>query len=190
MILVAKIDPGIVTAYLARCLEVLQPGLDLPTLDFFATRLLDVVEILTGEDGGKYAEGVKDLLQRLSSNNVMDRPRILEAVVENVLVYIRACKLYPILWLTLPLRVGLTASHDFRLSCSTALLTYLVDSVTDTNPSFLVICSALAIEQIGITSVSPNELLDAFCTTLQTSPRKYIIVFSVLSICDEVIKQR
>ncbi|EAU91314.2 hypothetical protein CC1G_07349 [Coprinopsis cinerea okayama7 len=149
--LIAKIDQGIIAAYLSKCLEHLRPGLDLPTLNVLAIRLLDVVEVLTGDDGEKYAQGLKDLLDRLSSNGIMDRPRVLEGVVENVLLYIRA------------------SNHTFRVSCATTLLTYLIDSADDVGPTFLIICSALTMETIGATAVSPVELLQAFSSSLKTS---------------------
>ncbi|TFK25535.1 ARM repeat-containing protein [Coprinopsis marcescibilis] len=149
--LVAKIDSAIITTYLTGAIETLRPGLDLPRLNLFATRLLDVVEIITADDGEKYAEGVKDLLQRMSADGIMDRPRVLDAVVEKVLIYIR------------------TSGNTFRESCSTAFLTYLVDSGTQIGPTFIIICSALAVEQIGSTSIAPGKLLQAFCATLPNS---------------------
>lgn len=89
--LVAKIDPEIITVYLARCLDSLKGGLEIAMLNSFAVRLLDVVEVITADDGEKYGQGVKDLLSRLSADGIMDRPRVLEGVVERVLLHIREC---------------------------------------------------------------------------------------------------
>ncbi|KAH6914184.1 armadillo-type protein [Coprinopsis sp. MPI-PUGE-AT-0042] len=149
--LVAKIDPAIITAYLSRCLESLKGGLEIPILNSFAVRLLDVVEVITADDGEKYGQGVKDLLIRLSADGIMDRPRVLEGVVERVLLHTRE------------------SSHSFCAACATTLLACLVDLVTDTSPTLLIICSALTVECIGSTSVSPGELLNAFCSVLEVS---------------------
>ena len=99
----AKIDPVIVTAYLSRCFEGLKGGFEITTLNAFAVRLLDVVEVITADDGEKYGQGVRDLLSRLSADGIMDRPRVLESVVERVLLHIRACTYFLMLTLTTPI---------------------------------------------------------------------------------------
>jgi hypothetical protein len=79
-----------VEAYLTRALDGVGANSDLATLNVFASRMLDAIAVLSSEDGSRYAQGIKEVLGRM--DEALDRPRVLQGAVENVLIHIRACK--------------------------------------------------------------------------------------------------
>jgi len=168
LMLLARIDPAIVETYLSRVLDGVSPGLDLPTLSVYAPRMLDVIAILSAEDGERYAQGTKQVLRRL--DEVMDRPRVVESAVEKALVHIRACMpfhLLPALHHADTISVG----SEFSVACTTTLLAYLVETTVDAGPTLLVISAALVVEYISSIPIPPPELLKAFAATLAKTTR-------------------
>ncbi|KAF5325623.1 hypothetical protein D9611_000102 [Ephemerocybe angulata] len=170
--LLAKIDTAILATYLNRIMDGLGPGLDIATLNAWASLMLETVAVLSSEDGESFAQGVKEILKRLGE--VLDRPRVLQSAVEKILLQIRA------------------STSDFSSSCVTALLTYLVESGGPLlpGPTFLVIASALSVEYVGSVSVAPEEILKVFCASLKTSTpvvqdALLVAILRLVAECDE-----
>ncbi|KAF6760075.1 hypothetical protein DFP72DRAFT_94829 [Ephemerocybe angulata] len=170
--LLAKIDTAILATYLNRIMDGLGPGLDIATLNAWASLMLETVAVLSSEDGESFAQGVKEILKRLGE--VLDRPRVLQSAVEKILLHIRA------------------STSDFSSSCVTALLTYLVESGGPLlpGPTFLVIASALSVEYVGSVSVAPEEILKVFCASLKTSTpvvqdALLVAILRLVAECDE-----
>jgi hypothetical protein len=100
--LLARIDPAILSTYLTHILSSLPASsssqspatpMDLATLNVLAVKLFDIIELLTTEEGDRYAQGVKEVLGRLDeAQGTPGKKKVLQGAVEKVLVHVRECE--------------------------------------------------------------------------------------------------
>lgn len=101
--LLARIDPAILSTYITHILSSLPTSsssqspatpVDLATLNVLAVKLFDIIELLTTEEGDRYAQGVKEVLGRLdeAQGTPGKKKKVLQGAVEKVLVHIRECE--------------------------------------------------------------------------------------------------
>ncbi|TEB37502.1 ARM repeat-containing protein [Coprinellus micaceus] len=190
--LLARIDPAILSTYLTHILSSLPASsssqspatpMDLATLNVLAVKLFDIIELLTTEEGDRYAQGVKEVLGRLDeAQGTPGKKKVLQGAVEKVLVHVRE------------------SMSDFRISCATTLLTYITESLQSAagptpenvppsfGPTFLVIAAALAVEYVNSVAVSPKETVKALCRSLKGSSPivQDALLISILRLAAEI----
>jgi len=155
------VDSSIVELYFSQRLE----GLDRSAESYEdeVLSLLQVIEILAGEDAELYARSIRDVLSPHTTAEpaVPDAQRnsqVLERAVENVLSSLR------------------DGETTFGESVATTLLTPLAEAEADTSfsPTMMVVLTALACEYAGHVPVSPIELLRGLGKRLMSYPRQFI----------------
>lgn len=82
--------------------QLLQTGPLPSSHDFEETtrRLLEINDVICEGHGELYAQHLKNILHALEEEGPLDRRRVLEEVVETVLVRVRTCETLPILLLS------------------------------------------------------------------------------------------
>lgn len=83
-----RVDPSIVSAYFAQAIQAIPSTLTVKERNERITRLLEVIEIQSVEDGESYARQLKELFLAVDDDAIPERQPVLEVVVEKVLLYI------------------------------------------------------------------------------------------------------
>jgi len=83
-----RVDAGIVGSYFSQSIQSIPSTLSIKEKNEHAIRLLDTLEIQSGEDGELYAGQLKDILAAVEQVPSPERQPILENVVEKVLLYV------------------------------------------------------------------------------------------------------
>jgi len=141
-----QVDINILESYFSRLLDSQSLAIDGDAQAEYVLRLLQVVEILAGEDGELYSLYLKKILQSLDGKG-RETLRPHHEVVERILVYIR------------------NAKSAFRIACTTVLLTLIAEQ-GDIGSTFVVISAALVCEYIHVISLAPSSLLRGFASLL------------------------
>ncbi|KAF5385880.1 hypothetical protein D9615_002371 [Tricholomella constricta] len=166
-----RVDLGIVVAYYSQAIEHIPSGLSINDVNAYALRLIEIVEIQSGEDGELYAHELKELLVRLEKASP-DR-LVLETVVEMVLNHFR------------------NATGDFRIGFPTTILTSVVESDSKLPQTMMVIVAALATEQCGKLSIPPLHILQGLAfhlpsCILSVKDACLLAMLRVAVECDEI----
>lgn len=96
-----KIDANIIESYYTQSLETIPLTLSIKAKDEYATRLLEVVQVQSGEDGESYARQAKTLIGLVENSSSSQTLRgkhpisVLEGAVEMILMYLRTCESRP-----------------------------------------------------------------------------------------------
>ncbi len=158
--ILTDVDPSIVQLYFSQRLE----GLDRSAESYEdeVLSLLEVIEILAGEDAELYARSVRDVLSpprpagapEPAEPDAQRDSQVLERAVENVLSSLR------------------DGETTFGENVATTLLTPLAEVEADISfsPTLMVVLTALACEYAGRVPVSPLELLRGLGRRLMSYP--------------------
>ena len=156
--ILTDVDSSIVELYFSQRLEGLDRSVESYEDEVLA--LLQVIEILAGEDAELYARSIRDVLSphataEPAGPDVQRDSQVLERAVENVLSSLR------------------DGETTFGENVATTLLTPLVEAEADTSfsPTMMVVLTALACEYAGHVPVSPIELLRGLGKRLMSYPR-------------------
>ncbi|KAF9467306.1 armadillo-type protein [Collybia nuda] len=158
LLILNRVDLNIVGSFYSQTIQSLPTELSTKDKNEYAIRLLEVLEVQSGEDGETYARQAKALLECLEVVPPMDYP-ILEVAVERILLYIRE------------------AGASFRVGCATTLLTITVEPESHLGQTMMVIVSALACELCSQVAISPPSILKGL------SDRLSLLVPSVQDAC-------
>jgi AP-4 complex subunit epsilon-1 len=79
-----RVEPGIVSTYYTRAIQNIPPALTVKGKDEYVARLLEVIDVVCGEDGENYARQLKSLLEVAE-----DGKTVLESLTESVLSRIK-----------------------------------------------------------------------------------------------------
>ncbi|PCH37830.1 ARM repeat-containing protein [Wolfiporia cocos MD-104 SS10] len=139
-----RVDGSITEGYYSRMLQG-NVAPEVVDVDELSRRMLEVIETVCNGNGELYAQHVKNMLQTLEGDAGKGKRRVLQAAVEDILVYIR------------------NASDSFKSSCVGALFTNIIETERQISPTFIVILAALAAEYLSISAVPPIVLLRGFC---------------------------
>ncbi|RPD66372.1 ARM repeat-containing protein [Lentinus tigrinus ALCF2SS1-7] len=134
------VDQSIVQGYYARALQ----G-DLPVsahgTDDNLPRLLEILDIMCGDDGEAYAHQLKNALKVAEGDSPLNRRMVLQEAVEEMLTRIHA------------------ADSTWRSGCIGVLFTSVIDKDSEVGPTLMVILTALCCEYLELSPISPIELL-------------------------------
>lgn len=145
--LLSRIDSNIVASYYSQALQNIPSTLSVVGKNNYTVRMLELLEIKSGEDGELYAQELTNLLVQLESVPPADAS-VLESAVERVLVCLRNARI------------------DFRIQCATTLLTFALESELHLPQTLMVIITALAAEYCGKLSISPLDMLQGLAMRL------------------------
>jgi AP-4 complex subunit epsilon-1 len=81
-----RVDANIVESYYLQSLKGIPPGLSLKDRNEHVTRLLEVTEVISGEDGEAFAKQLKDVFHVVESDATKTNQSVLESAVEMVLM--------------------------------------------------------------------------------------------------------
>jgi AP-4 complex subunit epsilon-1 len=160
-----RVDPNIVESYYSQSLKAIPPGLSLKDRNEYVTRLLEAIEIMSGQDGEVYAKQLKNLFKVVEDDTLQASPPVLESAVELVLKDTRHSMS--------SLSVSRVLSVDsipvgslFRATCAASLITSIVELEVQFGPTFMVITSALSSEYCGQVSIPPVNILRGLAVRL------------------------
>nr|GAT57748.1 predicted protein [Mycena chlorophos] len=146
--ILGKIDAGIINSYYLQSLQTIPVDLNLNALGEYTTRLLEVIETQTQEDGELYARHTIDLFTQIEARSPRYAECVMESVVELLLVQSR------------------TAVPDFRLACVSTLVATLANADVFLGQTMVVILTALATEFVREVAVPPVDVLRGISTRL------------------------
>ncbi|OJT09138.1 AP-4 complex subunit epsilon [Trametes pubescens] len=136
-----RVDQSIVESYYARALQGQLSDEPLP-------RLLEIADIISGDDGEAYAHQLKSILRAIEGNVPLNKRPVLQDAVEELLIRIH------------------TGDGSWRSGCIGVLFTTLVDHDAEAGPTLMVILTALMCEYLELSPISPVELLRGLATRL------------------------
>ena len=146
-------------------LESQSSAVDVDAQTEYAMRLVQVLEVLSVDDGELYARYLKQVLGGLEGM-AQDSRHVFREVVEKVLVYIRQGELTKYSCLCIQEMMPVIAQATFRIGCSTALLTSVTEPEIKLGSTSMVIIAALTCEYSNVTSIPPPALLRGFADRL------------------------
>ncbi|KAJ7072535.1 armadillo-type protein [Mycena amicta] len=146
--ILSNVDPNVINSYYLQSLRTLPVDLHLNGFSEYATRLLEVVETQTQDDGELYARHVVDLFAQIEARSPRYAECVMESVVELVLVHLR------------------NAATIFQMGCVSTLVATLGDLDMFLGQTMMVIVTALATEYSGKLAVPPVDVLRGLSTRL------------------------
>lgn len=90
-----KVDQTIIVTHYAQVLSVSSSAQLTGARNEVIRRLLEIVDILSVEDGEKYAREIKHLLKHLEDTSTAEGRPILDSGVDMIITHIRSCKWLP-----------------------------------------------------------------------------------------------
>ncbi|KAI0819517.1 ARM repeat-containing protein [Trametes gibbosa] len=165
------VDQTIVESYYARLLQGQLPAEH--GSEELLTRLLEIVEIATGDDGESYAQQFKKVLQAIEGDSPLNQRPVLQEAVEELLTHIH------------------TGPSAWRSGCIGVLFATLVDRDTEAGPTLMVILTALLCEYLPLSPISPVKLLRGISARLSLHAASIqdaclIAMLRISVACDEV----
>ncbi|KAI0707595.1 ARM repeat-containing protein [Earliella scabrosa] len=135
------VDQGIVESYYARALQGDLPATPTQGTDDNLPRLLEILDIICGDNGEAYAHQLRHVLKTAEGDGPLNKRIVLQEAVEEMLVRIHA------------------ADAGWRSACIGVLFTAIIDKDSEVGPSLMVILTALFCEYLELSPISPVELL-------------------------------
>ncbi|KAF9647646.1 ARM repeat-containing protein [Thelephora ganbajun] len=165
-----KVEPDIVVTYFSRMVESVSSAVTMGMKAEYSLRMLQVAEVLSGEDSESYAQYLMRVLKTIEGEDTGGN--VIQEVVEYALTYVR------------------TASFS-AVNGVTVLLTALTEENVVMGPTFLLIAAALACEYSKSVAISPESLLWGLSARLSvcTTSVKEVCVLAMLRLsneCEEV----
>ncbi|KAI0929134.1 hypothetical protein AcW1_006156 [Taiwanofungus camphoratus] len=142
------VDHGIVETYYSQLLRGDSASASLQGSEDASKRLLEVTEVICGEDGEMYAQHVKNMLHTVEGAGPLDKRPVLQEAVEEVLRRVQ------------------NGSTTFRSGCIGVSFAHVVEPDIQIGPTLMVIVSALVTEYLHMAPMSPDNLLHGLSTRL------------------------
>ena len=89
-----RVDQTIVESYYARTLQGDLPSLSSRGSEDNLTRLLEMLDIICGDDGEAYAQQLKTVLRAKEGDDSLSKRTVLPQAVEEMLVHMHAGRFY------------------------------------------------------------------------------------------------
>ncbi|KAJ8474319.1 hypothetical protein ONZ51_g7305 [Trametes cubensis] len=156
-----RVDSSIVESYYARALQGELPLTSELGSDESLSRLLEVVEIICGEDGESYAHQLKNVLKAMEGDGPLNKRPVLQDAVGETLSRMHS------------------GDSTWRGGCIGVLFATLTDPDSEIGPTLMVILTALLCEYLQLSPVSPLDILRGLDACLVTMLR-------ISSECDEI----
>ncbi|KAF9445900.1 ARM repeat-containing protein [Macrolepiota fuliginosa MF-IS2] len=146
--ILGQVDQTILNAYYTQAISITtRIALPLRELNERTKRLLEVLAVISGDNGEVYAIQTKDLLSRIEAHIAGNG--ILDSAIEGVLLHIRL------------------KDPSFQISCVATMLTILCDTDAELGSTMVIVLVALATEYSRLVSLSPTNLLSGICHRLK-----------------------
>ncbi|KAI0723998.1 ARM repeat-containing protein [Cerioporus squamosus] len=136
-----RVDQNIVEAYYARALQGELPSSSVNGTQDNLPRLLEILDIICGDDGEAYAHQLKNALKAAEGEGHLDRRVVLQEAVEEMLTRIHS------------------ADSAWRCGCIGVLFASVIDKDSEVGPTLMVILTALFCDYLELSPISPTELL-------------------------------
>ncbi|GBE82098.1 hypothetical protein SCP_0404770 [Sparassis crispa] len=136
-----RVDRGIVEAYYTQLLRGDSQTRIMQDPEEHSRRLLEIIQVICGEDGELYIQHIKSLLPVLEGSTPLNKRRVLQEAVEDVLVHVRS------------------ANANFQSSCIGVLFANITEPDLEIGPTLMVILTALISEYLYMSPISPVNLL-------------------------------
>ena len=153
-----RVDSSIVESYYARALQGELPLTPELGSDESLSRLLEVVEIICGEDGESYAHQLKNVLKAMEGDGPLNKRPVLQDAVGETLSRMHSGRL-PEQYRTYMLTHDFIGDSTWRGGCIGALFATLTDPECEIGPTLMVILTALLCEYLQLSPVSPLDIL-------------------------------
>ncbi|KAM6502418.1 Armadillo-type fold [Amanita muscaria] len=148
------VDPNILDTVYARLLQALSHETNIKKRDEYITRLLEVVNTKTADNGELYAQMVMELLS--SSDGALDMTPISEAAIEKILSHLHS---------------PLIAGPAFQVNCAAALIASVAEEQLKLGPTVMVVISALVTQHSKYIPISLSAMLSGLASRLPGTPR-------------------
>ncbi|KAI0748602.1 ARM repeat-containing protein [Daedaleopsis nitida] len=142
------VDQAIVESYYARAIQGDLPSTSTQGSDDNLPRLLEILDVLCGDDGEAYAHQLKTVLKHAEGDGPVNRRPVLQEAVEEMLMRIH------------------TADSTWRSTCIGVMFTSVIDAESELGPTLMVILAALFCEYVELSPISPAELLRGLSTRI------------------------
>ncbi|KAI0672983.1 ARM repeat-containing protein [Trametes maxima] len=143
-----RVDQAIVESYYARALQGQLPT----TLEYgseeLLPRLLEILDIITDDDGESYAHHFKTILENIEGSEPLNNRPVFQAAVEEMLGRMH------------------TETSSWRSGCLGVLFAAVVDQDREISPTFMVVLAALLCEYLALSPISPIEILKGLARRL------------------------
>ncbi|TBU35735.1 ARM repeat-containing protein [Dichomitus squalens] len=171
-----RVDQNIVESYYARALQGDLPSSSVHGTEDHLPRLLEIVDIICGDDGEAYAIQLKNVLNAAEGDGPLNKRPVLQEAVEEMLARIH------------------TADSIWRSACIGVLFSSVADKENEVGPTLMVILTALFCEYLELSPLSPVELLCGVADRVTSySPSIQdaclITMLRISAACDEIPSQ-
>lgn len=173
--LLGQVDEGILSAYYSRAISVTtRIALPLKELNTRMKRLLEILEVTSGQHGELYAGQIKQLLSQVEPHVAGNG--ILDSAIEGILLHVRL------------------ADPSFQVACAATMLAILCDKDVVIGPTMTIILATLATEYSRLVSFPPVELLSGICHRLTRNPPIVqepclLAMLRIAADCEEIPKE-
>ena len=140
--------------YFSRMLESASSAVTIDLKAEYALRVLQVAEVLSGEDSESYAQYLMRVLKTIEGEDTGGK--VIREVVDYALTYIRTGAFSVVVERT---RLPVTLASFSAVDGVTVLLTTLTEENVAMGPTLLLITAALACEYSRSVAISPESLL-------------------------------
>ncbi|KAI0362383.1 ARM repeat-containing protein [Trametes cingulata] len=168
-----RVDQAIVESYYARALQGELSPISSDGSEELLPRLLEILDIVSGDDGEAYAHQLKNVLKAVEGESPLNKRPVLQEAVEEILVRTHS------------------GDSSWRSGCLGVLFASLVDKDTEVGATLMVIVTALLCEYLELSPISPVEVLRALAGRLSSysvaiQDACLITMLRVSVACDEV----
>ncbi|KAI0372895.1 ARM repeat-containing protein [Pilatotrama ljubarskyi] len=145
-----RVDQAIVESYYARALQGELPTISEHGSEELLPRLLEILDITSGNDGESYAHQLKDVLKAIEGEGPLDKRPVLQEAVQEMLLRIHS------------------GDSSWRSGCLGVLFASLVDKDAEVGPTLMVIVTALLCEYLELSPISPDGILRSLASRLSS----------------------
>ncbi|KAI8989666.1 ARM repeat-containing protein [Trametes punicea] len=168
-----RVDQTIVESYYARALQGELPISSQQGSDEFLPRLLEILDVIAGDDGEAYAHQLKIVLKAVEGDGPLNKRPVLQEAVGEVLNRMHS------------------GDSSWRSGCIGVLFTTLVDQNSEVGPTLITILTALLCEILGLSPISPVEILRGLSVRLSSysvavQDACLVAMLHISGACDEV----
>ncbi|KAI0780693.1 ARM repeat-containing protein [Trametes elegans] len=136
-----NVDQTIVEGYYTRALQGELPIVAAHGFDELVLRLLELLDIMCGDDGEVYAHQLKVVLRSCEGDGPVNKRPVLQEAVEEVLIRMHS------------------RGSSWRSGCIGVLFTSVIEEECEFGPTLMVILTALLCEYLELSPTSPVEIL-------------------------------
>ncbi|KAI0333484.1 ARM repeat-containing protein, partial [Cubamyces sp. BRFM 1775] len=136
-----RVDSNIVESYYARALQGELPLTSELGFDESLSRLLEIVDIICGEDGESYAHQLRSVLKAMEGDGPLNKRPVLQDAVGETLSRMHS------------------GDSSWRSGCIGVLFSTLTDPDSEIDPTLVVILTALLCEYLQLSPISPTDIL-------------------------------